>query len=42
MVFVPCRNGISHNVEEYADREDLAAGASVLLQAMLAKAGVVS
>lgn len=40
MVFVPCRNGISHNVEEYASREDLAAGASVLLRAMLAKAVV--
>lgn len=38
MVFVPCRDGISHNVKEYASREDLAAGASVLLRAMLAKA----
>ena len=40
MIFVPCRGGISHNVSEYASREDLAAGASVLLQAMLAKAEV--
>lgn len=40
MIFVPCRDGISHNVSEYASREDLAAGTSVLLQAMLAKAGV--
>lgn len=40
MIFVPCRDGISHNVREYASREDLAAGTSVLLQAMLAKAGV--
>lgn len=40
MVFVPCRDGISHNVREYASREDLAAGTSVLLQAMLAKAGL--
>jgi N-carbamoyl-L-amino-acid hydrolase len=40
MVFVPCRDGISHNVREYASREDLAAGTSVLLQAMLATAGL--
>ena len=40
MIFVPCRDGISHNVSEYASREDLAAGTSVLLQAMLAKAGL--
>lgn len=38
MVFIPCRDGISHNVREYASREDLAAGTSVLLHAMLAKA----
>lgn len=40
MIFVPCRGGISHNVEEFASAEDLAAGASVLLHAMLATAGV--
>jgi N-carbamoyl-L-amino-acid hydrolase len=40
MIFVPCRGGISHNVSEYASREDLAAATSVLLQAMLVKAGV--
>ena len=40
MVFVPCRDGISHNVKEYASPEDLAAGASVLLHAMLEKAGM--
>ncbi|RKF16740.1 Zn-dependent hydrolase [Roseovarius spongiae] len=39
MIFVPCRDGISHNVAEYASREHLAAGANVLLRAMLAKAG---
>ncbi|AXC50229.1 Zn-dependent hydrolase [Paracoccus suum] len=39
MIFVPCRDGISHNVAEYASPEDLAAGASVLLHAMLARAG---
>ena len=40
MVFVPCRDGMSHNVKEYASPEDLAAGASVLMHAMLSKAGL--
>lgn len=40
MLFVPCRDGISHNVNEYAAPEDLAAGATVLLHAMLEKAGL--
>jgi len=42
MVFVPCRDGISHNVHEFAAREDLAAGASVLLHTLLERAGIVS
>ncbi len=41
MIFVPCRDGVSHNVQEYAAPEDLAAGADVLLQAILARAGIV-
>ncbi len=40
MLFVPCRDGISHNVNEYAAPDDLAAGATVLLHAMLQKAGI--
>ncbi|WP_372892712.1 allantoate amidohydrolase [Rhodosalinus sp.] len=40
MIFVPCRNGVSHNVEEYAEKDDLAAGCEVLLHAMLARSGV--
>lgn len=36
MIFVPCENGISHNENENAKPEDLAAGANVLLHAMLA------
>lgn len=40
MIFVPCRDGISHNVHEYAAPDDLAAGATVLLHAMLKKAGI--
>ena len=30
MIFVPCKDGISHNPQESAKREDLAAGARVL------------
>jgi N-carbamoyl-L-amino-acid hydrolase len=39
MIFVPCAGGISHNEAESAQPEDLAAGANVLLQAMLHFAG---
>ena len=35
MVFVPCKDGISHNEVEDAAPEDLAAGCAVLLNAML-------
>jgi N-carbamoyl-L-amino-acid hydrolase len=35
MIFVPCRDGISHNEAEYATPEHCAAGAQVLLQAVL-------
>jgi N-carbamoyl-L-amino-acid hydrolase len=35
MIFVPCRDGISHNEAEYASPEHCAAGAQVLLQAVL-------
>jgi beta-ureidopropionase / N-carbamoyl-L-amino-acid hydrolase len=36
MVFAPCRKGKSHAPEEWADREALAAGAAVILQAVKA------
>lgn len=39
MIFVPCRDGISHNEAEYATPEALAEGAAVLLNAMLSRAG---
>lgn len=39
MIFVPCKDGISHNEIEDATPADLAAGANVLLHAMLARAG---
>jgi N-carbamoyl-L-amino-acid hydrolase len=35
MIFVPCLNGISHNEAELATVEDCAAGAQVLLNAIL-------
>ena len=38
MVFVPCAGGLSHNEAESATAADLAAGADVLLHAMLALA----
>ena len=40
MIFVPCKDGISHNEIEDAQPEHLTAGASVLLHAMLSRAGV--
>ena len=40
MIFVPCKDGISHNEVEDADPRHLEAGANVLLGAMLAQAGV--
>jgi N-carbamoyl-L-amino-acid hydrolase len=39
MIFVPCKDGISHNEIEDADPDHLAAGAQVLLDAMLHAAG---
>ncbi|GAB5375138.1 MAG: Zn-dependent hydrolase [Acuticoccus sp.] len=39
MIFVPCREGISHNEEESATESDCGAGAQVLLDAVLKLAG---
>jgi len=39
MIFVPCKDGISHNEVEDAQPAHLAAGCQVLLQALLATAG---
>jgi len=38
MIFVPCKDGISHNESESATPEDLAAGCNVLFHAMLERA----
>ena len=39
MIFVPCKDGISHNEAEYASPEACEDGANVLLHAVLARAG---
>ncbi|ERF70287.1 hypothetical protein EPUS_06328 [Endocarpon pusillum Z07020] len=35
MIFVPCKDGVSHHPEEWCEKEDCAMGASVLIQALL-------
>jgi N-carbamoyl-L-amino-acid hydrolase len=40
MIFIPCKDGISHNEIEDALPEHLTAGANVLLHAMLERAGL--
>jgi N-carbamoyl-L-amino-acid hydrolase len=41
MVFIPCKDGISHNEIEDAQPAHITAGADVLLRVMLERAGVV-
>ena len=41
MIFIPCKDGISHNEIEDAQPAHLEAGCNVLLQVMLERAGVV-
>ena len=40
MIFIPCKDGISHNEIESAQPEHISAGCNVLLHAMLERAGV--
>ena len=35
MIFIPCKDGVSHNESEYAKAEDIEAGVSVLYEAIL-------
>ena len=42
MIFIPCKDGISHNEIEDAKPDHITAGCNVLLHAMLERAGVVS
>lgn len=39
MIFIPCKDGISHNEIEDAQPEHISAGCNVLLQVMLVRAG---
>jgi N-carbamoyl-L-amino-acid hydrolase len=41
MIFIPCKDGVSHNEIEDAKPEHMAAGCNVLLHAMIERAGVV-
>lgn len=41
LMFVPCRDGISHNPREYAAPEHVQAGCDVLLRAAIQTAGVI-
>jgi N-carbamoyl-L-amino-acid hydrolase len=34
MIFIPCRDGVSHNPDEYAAPEDILAGVEVLTEAL--------
>jgi N-carbamoyl-L-amino-acid hydrolase len=40
MIFIPCRGGISHHPDEWAEPAHVAAGATVLLDLLLQEAGV--
>lgn len=42
MIFIPCKDGISHNEAEYSSPEAIAAGADVLLSTLLDLAGTTS
>lgn len=35
MIFVPCKDGVSHHPEEWCEKEDCAIGVSVLIEAVL-------
>jgi N-carbamoyl-L-amino-acid hydrolase len=38
MIFVPCKDGLSHNEEEWAESAHMEAGCNVMLHAVLRKA----
>ncbi|MGL4556345.1 MAG: M20/M25/M40 family metallo-hydrolase, partial [Afipia sp.] len=42
MIFVPCKDGVSHNELEDATQADCTAGANVLLHTVLSLAGIAS
>jgi N-carbamoyl-L-amino-acid hydrolase len=42
MIFIPCRGGVSHHPDEWAEPEHVAAGATVLLDLLLEQSGLSS
>ncbi len=40
MIFIPCKDGISHNEEEYASPDDIAAGTQVLFDVVIEAAKI--
>jgi N-carbamoyl-L-amino-acid hydrolase len=40
LVFIPCRDGVSHHPDEYASPEQVANGCDAIIQAVLERAGV--
>lgn len=40
MIFIPCRGGVSHHPDEWAEPAHVAAGAAVLLDLLLQEAGL--
>jgi ureidoglycolate amidohydrolase len=35
MIFIPCRDGVSHRPDEFSSREDIARGVEVLARTMV-------
>ena len=42
MIFIPCRGGVSHHPDEWAEPAHVAAGATVLLDLLMQEAGILS
>lgn len=42
MIFIPCRGGVSHHPDEWAELPHVAAGATVLLDLLMEEAGILS
>jgi N-carbamoyl-L-amino-acid hydrolase len=40
MIFIPCRAGLSHHPDEWAEPEHVSAGAAVLLDLLLEQTGL--
>ena len=42
MIFVPSKDGLSHNIKEHTAPEEIRAGVDVLMQVVLNQAGVAA